>query len=74
MSACLAVQSGMQESDEKVVELKGMSGPVLEALVGAMYGDFAGSMCIGDRKYPFALLLGLFEAADAHQVMSCIFQ
>ena len=55
------LQSGMHESASQEVELRGVPDEVLKALIAAMYGhalDFSKGM-----------LLPLFEAADAYQVI-----
>ena len=58
-----SVQSDMQEASHATVEMKGMGGAVLEALVLAMYGD--------NSAVDLELLETLFMAADAHQVFCC---
>ena len=54
------MQSGVQEETLDNIELGGMEGPVLEALMSFMYGSLT--------EIPAELLLPLYEAADAHQV------
>ena len=54
------LQSGMQETHASVVELGGMAGPVLTALISKMYGK--------QQEIPSALILPLFKAADEYQV------
>ena len=54
------MQSGMHEETLDTIELGGMEGPVLEALMSFLYGSLA--------KIPAELLLPLYVAADAHQV------
>lgn len=54
------MQSGMHEETSDIIELGGMDGPVLEALMAFLYGSMA--------EIPAKLLLPLYVAADAHQV------
>ena len=58
----------MRETDADVVELTDMDGPVLTALVSALYGKLT--------EIPSAIALPLFLAADAYQVgchtLACI--
>ncbi|KAL3161684.1 hypothetical protein ABBQ38_008783 [Trebouxia sp. C0009 RCD-2024] len=53
-------QSGMRETDADEVELTDLEGPVLVALIAAMYGKL--------REIPSGLALPLFLAADAYQI------
>lgn len=55
-------QSGMRETHAQEIELGDMEGPVLIALISAMYGKF--------KEVPDAMALPLFLAADAYQVRS----
>ena len=50
----------MQEAKNGLINLKGVEGPVLEALVSAMYGDSSG--------IESDLVVPIFIAADAYQV------
>ena len=54
------MQSGMHEETLDTIELGGMEGPVLEALMSFMYGSLS--------EISAQLLLPLYMAADAHQV------
>ena len=58
----------MQETDAAEIELREITGPVLQSLVSFMYGKLT--------DIPDSHLLPLFLAADAHQVRcplgSCI--
>lgn len=56
----LSLQSGMPEAKADTVELSETEGPVLEALIHAMYQKLS---AISPE-----LLLPLFVAADAYQV------
>lgn len=56
----MALQSGLRETKADVVELGKMEGPVLVALISAMYGKAT--------ETPSAIALPLFLAADAYQV------
>ena len=49
----------MRETDADVVELTDVEGPVLTALISALYGKLT--------EIPSALALPLFLAADAYQ-------
>ena len=51
----------MQEASHATIEMKGMGGAMLEALVLAMYGD--------NSAVDLQLLETVFTAADAHQVL-----
>lgn len=57
------LQSGMREAHAPEIELGDMEGPVLTALMSAMYGKLT--------EIPAAIALPLFLAADAYQVHSC---
>lgn len=54
------LQSGMRETDANEVELGDLEGPVLTALISAMYGKLT--------TIAPAIALPLFRAADAYQV------
>lgn len=50
----------MHEETLDIIELGGIEGPVLEALMSFLYGALT--------EIPAQLLLPLYVAADAHQV------
>lgn len=56
------LQSGMRETHAQEIELGDMEGPVLTALISAMYGKLI--------EVPDAAALPLFFAADAYQVQT----
>ena len=54
----------MKEGTCNSLDLKEIEGPVLQALTSAKYGDTS--------QFTSKLLLPLFAAADAYQVLSCM--
>ena len=54
----------MRETHANKIELGNMDGPVLTALISAMYGKL--------REIPSGIALPLFLAADAYQVQSLL--